>query len=214
CLVGSERCISDRLHTALAIFGCLMSYTTIHDEMEDELLRSLVTRMGYEEGMPVVVHPGILKPEDFIDAVLNRRLPNVFMPDTPQRIATDTSQKLPIRFGETLKAYLAQGKKLDGLKFIPLVLAGYLRYLLGVDDDGNRFEPSPDPMLGELQEAMKDVTFGQIVPQKTFDDILSRRDLFAVDLVESGLSTKITAYFNELNAQPGAVRETLKRVLG
>ena len=61
---------------------------------------------------------------------------------------------------------------------------------------------------------MKGVTFGQIVPQKTFDDILSRRDLFAVDLVESGLSPKITAYFNELNAQPGAVRETLKRVLG
>ena len=202
------------LHTALAIFGCLMSYTTIHDEMEDALLRGLVTRMGYEEGMPVVVNPGILKPEDFIGAVLNKRLPNVFMPDTPQRIATDTSQKLPIRFGETLKAYLAKGQKLGELTFIPLVLAGYLRYLLGINDDGNAFEPSPDPMLGELREAMKDVAFGQIVPQKTFDGILSRKDLFAVDLVENGLSAKITAYFNELNAQPGAVRETLKRVLG
>ncbi len=202
------------LHTALAIFGCLMSYTTIHDEMEDALLRGLVTRMGYEEGMPVVVNPGILKPEDFIGAVLNKRLPNVFMPDTPQRIATDTSQKLPIRFGETLKAYLAKGQKLGELTFIPLVLAGYLRYLLGINDDGNAFEPSPDPMLSELREAMKDVAFGQIVPQKTFDGILSRKDLFAVDLVENGLSAKITAYFNELNAQPGAVRETLKRVLG
>ena len=29
------------------------------------------------------------------------------MPDTPQRIATDTSQKLSIRFGETMKAYQA-----------------------------------------------------------------------------------------------------------
>lgn len=29
------------------------------------------------------------------------------MPDTPQRIATDTSQKLAIRFGETIKAYMA-----------------------------------------------------------------------------------------------------------
>ena len=30
------------------------------------------------------------------------------MPDAPQRIATDTSQKLAIRFGETIKAYEAR----------------------------------------------------------------------------------------------------------
>ena len=28
------------------------------------------------------------------------------MPDAPQRIATDTSQKLSIRFGETIKKYI------------------------------------------------------------------------------------------------------------
>lgn len=38
---------------------------------------------------------------------MNVRLVNPFMPDTPQRIATDTSQKLPIRYGETIKAYMA-----------------------------------------------------------------------------------------------------------
>ncbi len=43
------------------------------------------------------------------------------MPDTPpQRIATDTSQKLGIRFGETIKAYISR-EDLDvkDLKFIP-----------------------------------------------------------------------------------------------
>ena len=49
----------------------------------------------------------VFRPRDFIDTVLRVRIPNPFMPDTPQRIATDTSQKLPIRFGETIKAYLA-----------------------------------------------------------------------------------------------------------
>ena len=34
---------------------------------------------------------------------------------------------------------------------IPLVLAGYARYLKGVDDEGNAFAPSPDPLLAELQ---------------------------------------------------------------
>ncbi len=199
------------LHTALAIYGCLLSYTTIHDEMEDAELSTLITRMGYEEGMPVVVNPGILKPEDFIDAVLKKRLPNVFMPDTPQRIATDTSQKLPIRFGETVKAYLAKGEHVGQLTFIPLVLAGWLRYLLGVDDAGKCFTPSPDPMLAQVLGQMEGINFGTKVPAGALDHILSRADLFAVNLVECGLSEKITGYFNELNAGVGAVRATLKK---
>ena len=62
------------------------------------------------------------------------------MPDTPQRIATDTSQKLAIRFGETIKAYAAdEGRDVGDLKLIPLVLAGWLRYLMGIDDKGEKF---------------------------------------------------------------------------
>ena len=58
------------------------------------------------------------------------------MPDTPQRIASDTSQKLSIRFGETIRAY-ENSDTLDvkDLKFIPLVY-GWLRYLMGINDDG------------------------------------------------------------------------------
>ena len=70
------------------------------------------------------------------------------MPDTPQRIATDTSQKLAIRFGETVKNYLAsKDKDIKNLKLIPLVFAGWLRYLMAVDDNGEKFELSPDPLL-------------------------------------------------------------------
>ena len=139
------------LHTALALYGCLLGYTLISAEMKDDDLRGLITKMGRIEAMPVVVDPGVLKPADFIGAVLDKRLPNPFMPDAPQRIATDTSQKLPIRFGETIKAYLARELDMDGLVLIPLVLAGYARYLKGVDDQGNAFTPSPDPLLAELQ---------------------------------------------------------------
>lgn len=93
--------------------------------MKDDTLKKLVERVGYEEGLPVVVNPGVIDPKEFIDTVINVRIPNPFMPDTPQRIATDTSQKLAIRFGETIKAYM-QSDKLDvsELKLIPLVYAG------------------------------------------------------------------------------------------
>ena len=82
-----------------------LGYTKISEEMKDEQLKKLVEHIGYQEGLPVVVNPGVINPKDFIDTVLNVRFPNPFMPDTPQRIATDTSQKLAIRFGETIKAY-------------------------------------------------------------------------------------------------------------
>ena len=96
------------LHTALAVYGCVLGYTLIADEMKDEELNRLVHEIGPVEGMPVVTDPGILSPEAFVDEVINVRIPNPFMPDTPQRIATDTSQKVGIRYGETIKAYVAQ----------------------------------------------------------------------------------------------------------
>ena len=124
------------LHTALAVFGCLLGYESIAAEMGDTELVELVKRIGYTEGLPVVTDPGILSPRAFIDEVVTQRLPNPFIPDTPQRIATDTSQKIPVRFGETLKSYMAS-PTLDSatLTAIPLALAGWLRYLLGVDDE-------------------------------------------------------------------------------
>ena len=125
------------LHTALAIFGNLLGFTLIADEMKDEDLVKLVNILGYKEGLPVVVDPKILSPKAFIDEVVQKRIPNPFMPDTPQRIACDTSQKLSIRFGETIKAYQKRSDlNVADLKVIPFIFAGWLRYLMAIDDDG------------------------------------------------------------------------------
>ena len=72
------------LHTSLAVFGCLLGFHRISDEMNDADLKRLVEIIGYNEGLPVVTDPGILNPKEFIDTVLNVRIPNPFMPDTPQ----------------------------------------------------------------------------------------------------------------------------------
>jgi len=200
------------LHTALAIFGCLLDYTLISAEMKDEDLCGLVTKMGYLEAMPVVVDPGVLKPADFIDAVLTKRLPNPFMPDAPQRIATDTSQKLPIRFGETIKNYAKQGLDMDNLVLIPLVLAGYARYLKGVDDNGKAFTPSSDPLLEELQQIVSGLKI-TAEPQdfSCLKQLYSRADVFGTNLYEIGLGEKIEAMAARLFAGPGAVRKTLHK---
>ncbi len=203
------------LHTALAVYGCLLGYEKIADEMKDPELKTLVERVGYVEGLPVVTHPGILDPRAFIDEVVTQRLPNPFMPDTPQRIATDTSQKIPVRFGETLKSYAAD-PKLDivSLTAIPLALAGWLRYLLGVDDTGKEMAVSADPMLGQLQAALSGVRLG--APDSAsgkLEPILSNANLFGVDLVKANLAVKVEGMFREMLAGPGAVRATLRKYL-
>lgn len=203
------------LHTALAVYGCLLGYEKICDEMKDAELVELIRRIGYVEGLPVVTDPGILSPRAFIDEVVTRRLPNPFMPDTPQRIACDTSQKVPIRFGETIKSYMADpDRDAASLNAIPLAIAGWLRYLLGVDDAGNEMPVSPDPMAPALQGELAGIELGR--PEgvgEKLNPILANPNLFGVSLIEAGLGEKVTGYFKELIAGPGAVRATLKKYL-
>lgn len=203
------------LHTALAVFGCLLGYRKISEEMKDADLKKLVEILGYREGLPVVVDPGILSPKAFIDEVLQVRIPNPFMPDTPQRIATDTSQKLKIRFGRTIQAYLADTKRdVRSLRAVPLVLAGWCRYLTGLDDKGEPFDLSPDPMLESLRPRFSGIRLGQTGPfHELLSPLLSDKNLFGADLYAAGLGETVEAIFAELAAAPGAVRETLRRRL-
>jgi len=198
------------LHTAMAIFGCLLGYTKISDEMKDVDIVNLITKMATHEAIPVVRNPGIIKPEDFLESVLKKRLPNPFMPDSPQRIATDTSQKLAIRFGQTIKAYLEQGLSVEELTLIPLTLAAYVRYLTGVNDAGEPFELSSDPMLEELREQISSLEV-KAEPQdlSCLKGIYSREDLFGVDLYQAGLGEKIEKMVAQLYWGEGAVRRTL-----
>lgn len=199
------------LHTAMAIFGCLLGYTRISQEMKDADIVGLITNMGHKEAMPVVVNPGVLNPREFIDTVIEKRLPNPFMPDAPQRIASDTSQKLSIRFGETIKAYVRQGLNLNELVLIPLTLAGYARYLRGLDDEGKTFTLSPDPKLDELSGIVSGLELEAGQDFSCLRSLYSREDIFGVDLYKVGLGERIESMAGELFEGKGAVRKTLNK---
>lgn len=202
------------LHTCLAIFGCLLGYTKIADEMRDSDLVALIRHIGYDEGLPVVADPVVIDPAAFIDQLVCHRLPNPSLPDAPQRIAQDTSQKIPVRFGETIKRYIAR-TELDpaDLVYIPLTIAGWLRYLLAVDDQGKAFQPSPDPMLEPLQAALSPLSLGCTDAARIHAavyPILMRKDIFGADLYQVGLGQKVEAFLAEMLVGPGAVRATIK----
>ena len=200
------------LHTALAVYGCLLGYTSIAEEIKNPYLSKLIKRIGYDEGLPVVTDPRIINPADFINEVITKRLPNPNIPDTPQRIATDTSQKIPVRYGETIKSYISRNKQMDFFVGIPLAIAGWFRYLLAVDDNGNKMELSPDPMLVDLQKALAGVKLGEPDTAKdVLTPLLKNRTLFGTDLTQTVLAQKIESYFIELTAGRGAVAKTLEK---
>ncbi|MFT9214147.1 mannitol dehydrogenase family protein [Liquorilactobacillus ghanensis] len=203
------------LHTALAIFGNLLGYTSIWEETENPDLLALIKNLGYREDLPVVKDPKILNPRKFIDQLITKRLPNKNIPDTPQRIASDTSQKIPVRYGVTIQHYLdADDRNVRDLEFIPLVLAGWCRYLMGIDDNGEAFELSRDPMLPELQPYVKDIKLGTNVDvHQHLQPILSNHEIFGNDLYEIGLAGKVENYFAKMITGPKAVAETIQQTV-
>lgn len=201
------------LHTAMAVVGCLLGYTSIAVEIRNPDVLGLVRGIGYVEGLPVVADPGIISPRDFLDEVVTRRFPNSGIPDTPQRIATDTSQKVAIRFGETLTAHAARGTGTT-LRCIPFAIAAWVRYLLGVDDEGRPFRLSPDPLADYLHGFVNGIRLGD--PASVGDrlrPLLSNAEVFGIDLYAAGVGPTVEGYVRELVAGPGAVARTLHEIV-
>ncbi len=202
------------LHTAMSMYGCLLGYTLICEEMKDADIVKLVKRLGYVEGLPVVVDPKVISPRAFLDEVVNERLPNPFMPDDPRRIATDTSQKVGVRFGETIKSYVARGMDMSELVVVPMALAGWMRYLLAVNDAGEAMEVSADPLKDEMQAALKGIVWNDPASYKgQLRGILSNARVFGLDLTTTPLAGRIEKYFVQMLSGAGAVRKFLHEEL-
>ncbi|MBQ9644135.1 MAG: mannitol dehydrogenase family protein [Lachnospiraceae bacterium] len=204
------------IHTALCTYDCMLGYELFADGMSDPELKKLAHRIGYDEGLPVVPDPGILSPKAFLDEVIRERFPNPYLDDTSQRIATDISQMVGIRFGETIKAYVKRDGSACALKGIALAIAGWLRYLLALDDEGRPMELAPDPMIPQLQRMLSGIKFGapeEAVRAGALKEILSNERIFGVNLYEAGIGSIIEAMFCEETAGPGAVRQTLRKYL-
>jgi fructuronate reductase len=193
------------LHTILGLGGMLLNYPTISACMQDESLVALV-RKSAEEALPVVAHPGIIDPEAFLEEVLTVRFPNPFIPDTPGRIVTDSSQKIPVRFGQTLMARKKASLPNNELKAIPMLVALWLRYRMGIDDGGKPLTLSPDPLIPGEIAVLEGLPLGSELDLRP---ILTNCKQFGVDLCQAGLGDKICELFAALSKEAGAVKRIL-----
>ena len=198
------------IHSALGPYGVLLGIEKFSDVMRDPDLLKLAEIVGPKEGMAVVVDPGIISPEAFMKELMEERFVNPYLPDTNQRLCTDISQMLAIRFGVTAKAYMEKDGTASGLRGVPLAAAGWLRYLLAVDDQGQRYELAPDPANAVLTEQLSGIRLGDpLTVTDQLRPILSNENYFGVNLYEAGLGEKAEEIFKKMIAGPSAVRKTL-----
>ncbi len=204
------------VHSATGPLGVALGYELFaHMLNTDADMMKMARMVAYDEGLPVVPNPKILSPQKFVDELFNDRFPNEYLGDTNLRLAVDVSQMVGIRFGEAIKAYVAKYGDASRLTAIPLGIAGWLRYMLAIDDEGKRYELAPDPMNEEIQEQLKDIVVGR---PETFTDqlkpILSNERIFFINLYQTGLGEKIETMFCEMIAGPGAIKATIHKYVG
>ncbi len=202
------------MDTAMSAFGILLDYETINCIIRDEDIHAFLTTMVHEELLPLGADPGVLDPDEFVHEILTVRYPNPYLNDTAARILTDTSQKVGTRYGQILSNYYNSPvpmHRVSHLRLVPLAIAGWLRYLIGVDDNGEPIQMSPDPLLDSLQEKLDGIELGGTASREQLYPILSDRMLFGLNMFEVGCGDRVVDMFNELIAGKGAVRETLHR---
>lgn len=201
-------------HTAVGPLGVVLGQERFADMLQDiPVTMKMAKRVIYDEGMPVVPDPGILSPKDFADEVFER-FSNLYLGDTNLRLATDASQGLAVRFGETIKAYAAKDGTAAKLTAIPLGIAGFFRYMLGVDDTGKAYALAPDPLAAEIHSALGSVVLGKTETYThQLQPYLSNENIFSVDLYTVGLGNKIEGMFVEMIAGVGAALKTIEKYI-
>ena len=85
---------------------------------------------------------------------------------------------------------------------------------MGIDDQGERFEISSDPLLDTVSPYVEGFSLGDTKEvEADLRPLLENEKIFGVNLFEVGMGSLVCDYFKELIAGKGAVRETLKKYL-
>jgi len=83
-----------------------------------------------------------------------------------------------------------------------------------VDDEGNPFELSSDPLLDTLRPMLADIHLDdRLSPaalKEKLSGLLSNAAIFGVDLIETGLADEVCENLSRLISGKGAVREALR----
>lgn len=162
------------IHSTMAYSGYLSGFQYISEVMEQPAFVNLVkTYMAREAGETISAPAGF--DIEAYKQQLRERFSNKALKHRTWQIAMDGSQKLPQRLLETLREQLAGNGHID---ILCLGIAAWIRYVSGVDEQGNAIEVS-DPLAQELRAAC-DANQGN--PAGMVKAVASIQKVFGADL--------------------------------
>ena len=183
------RCLNGT-HSTLAYLGYLAGYETIAETVADPGFAQLCQRLWSDEILPSVPQP---EGEDLnaYCAALLARYRNPAIRHRTWQIAMDGSQKLPQRLLGTIQDQLAKGDVPLGLC---LAVAGWMRYVGGVDENGAAIDVR-DPLAQRLKAACESVED----PEGKVAALLDIREIFDASLAgDTRFRGAVTAAYREL----------------
>lgn len=188
-------------HSFLAYLGYLAGYQHINDCMGDENYRRAAHDLMLKEQAPTlkVQNVDLARYADLLIA----RYTNPALRHRTWQIAMDGSQKLPQRMLDSVRWHLADN---SSFTLLALGVAGWMRYVGGVDEQGNAIEVC-DPLLPVIQAAVAkseegesrvqallaiDAIFGQDLPQNS--QFVTQVTTAYLSLLSKGAKATVAAY--------------------
>ena len=132
-------------HQLISVPGELLGIETISGCMAHDGIRKFLHHTIAQEVLPNVKSVPGMMPEAYLE-LIERRFSNTEIVDTTRRVAFDGSSRQPGFIIPSIRDALQNGQSIEGLA---LVSALWMRYCLGMRDDGTTVEPN-DPKWQEL----------------------------------------------------------------
>ncbi|AUO64552.1 fructuronate reductase [Citrobacter amalonaticus] len=167
-------------HSFLAYLGYLAGYQHINDCMGDESYRVAARALMLNEQAPTLKVQGVDLTR-YADLLIER-YSNPALRHRTWQIAMDGSQKLPQRMLDSVRWHLAHNSRFD---LLALGVAGWMRYVGGVDEQGNAIEVN-DPLLPVIQQAVQNSAEGE----SRVEALLAIEAIFGNELPQVALFTQ------------------------
>ncbi|WP_449549191.1 mannitol dehydrogenase family protein [Lelliottia amnigena] len=132
-------------HSFLAYLGYLAGFAHVSDCMQDDAFREAARRLMLDEQAPTLRITDV-DLTAYADSLIDR-FANPALQHRTWQIAMDGSQKLPQRMLEGVRVHL---QRKSAWPLLALGIAGWMRYVSGVDDAGNAIDVR-DPLSEKIR---------------------------------------------------------------
>jgi fructuronate reductase len=188
-------------HSAMALMGAVTGRAFIADCIGTPHIRTFVERLMSREVAP---HLSRHDWADYRDALITR-FANPYLKHSVHQIATDSSQKIPQRWPPSVLGQIAQGA---GFEHHALAAAVFLRYTLGVDEQGQTYTLN-DPQAASL---MAIGAAQRTAPAACVRALLAREDLWGKTLTHHAEWIARVTHWHETLLQHG-VNSAIQQLL-